>query len=151
MWSQRKSSPHVRAHWAVSSKTDIIISKPSHDFFCLPLLIHEVSRGGVTGSITTSHVTLKRRCAGAQGRWTSMPGTIQNSMRRSISASPPMSMDPHTPTRSDYDSTVRSVMRESTVCLYPPATYRWQEMDSDLSFSSVFQHWFFSHFLQCVV
>lgn len=61
------------------------------------------------GSISTWHVTPKPRCAGGQGRWTSTPGTIQNSMRQSISALPPMSMDLHTPTKSDYDYTVRSV------------------------------------------
>lgn len=69
------------------------------------------------GSISTWHVTLKHRCAGAQGHWTSMPRTIQNSMRQSISASPPMSMDLHTPTRSDYDYTVRSVL-ENQLLVY---------------------------------
>lgn len=88
-------------------------------FFCLPSLIHEVSHGGGMGSISTWHVTLKHRCAGAQGRWTSTPGTIQNSTRQSISASPPTSMDRHTPTRSDYDYTVRpatGTVRQSMTC-----------------------------------
>lgn len=83
------------------------------------------------GSITTWHVTLKHQCAGAQGRWTSMPGTIQNSMRQNISALPPMSMDLHTPTKSDSDYTVRSVLDlrllktklENQFCLHPPLMY----------------------------
>lgn len=85
------------------------------------------------GSISTWHVTLKHRCEGAQVRWTSTPGTIQNSMRQSISASPPISMDLHTPTRSDYDYTVRLSIRESSVCLNAPLTYVHCTMYSDLS------------------
>lgn len=69
----------------------------------------QVSHGGETGSISTWHVTLRCPCAGAQGRWTSMPGTIQNSTRRSTSASPPMSTARRTPTRSDSSCTVRSL------------------------------------------
>lgn len=77
-------------------------------YFCpLP----QVSRGGETGSISTWHVTLRCPCAGAQGRWTSMPGTIQNSTRPSTSASPPMSTARRTPTRSDSSCTVRSLQR----------------------------------------
>lgn len=63
------------------------------------------------GSITTWHVTPRHRCAGAQGRWTSMPGTIQNSTRQSTSALPPMSTGQRTPTRSGYNYTVRSIQR----------------------------------------
>lgn len=77
------------------------------------------------GSISTWHVTLRHQCEGAQGHWTSMPGKIQNSMRQSISALPPTSTGLHTPTRSDYDCTVSSVLgtiRESTNCLDPPLT-----------------------------
>lgn len=84
----------------------------------------KVSHGGVMGSISTWHVTLKHRCAGAQGHWTSMPRTIQNSMRQSISASPPMSMDLHTPTRSDYDYTVRSVL-ENQLLVY---IHNWRDI-----------------------
>lgn len=61
------------------------------------------------GSISMWHVTLRYRCAGVQGPWTSMPGTIQNSTKQSINALPPMSMDLHTLTRSDYNYTVSSV------------------------------------------
>lgn len=58
------------------------------------------------GSISMWHVTLRCQCAGAQGLWISMPGTIQKSMRQSINALPPTSMDLHTPTRSYYNYTV---------------------------------------------
>lgn len=88
------------------------------------------------GSITTSHVTLKRRCAGARARWTSTPGTIQSSTRQSTSASPPTSMDLHTPTRSDYDYTVRSAvgLSENQLFVY---IHRWRSTDRRRTVSSV--------------
>lgn len=104
------------------------------------LLLPEVSHGGVTGSITMWHETLKRQCAGVQGRWTSTPGTIRNSMRQNISALPPMSTALRTPIRSDYDYTVRGCKR--SVCLYPPLTHHWQQMHNDLSVRS--DKWTFS-------
>lgn len=89
------------------------------------LFIHKVSHGAAMEGITTWHVTLRPRCVGTRGRWTSTPGTIQNSTRRSTSASPPTCMAPHTPTRSDCDCTVRSDTEaggEATVCFCPVLT-----------------------------
>ena len=87
------------------------------------------------GSISTWRVTRTRRCAGARGLWTSMPGKIQSSMRQSTSALPPTSMGLHTPTRSDYDCTVSSVpgLLENQPFVWIPHR---QEIYGDLSVGS---------------
>lgn len=58
------------------------------------------------GSISTWRVTLRYPCAGTQGRWTSLLGTIPNNMKLIISVLRPMSMAPRTPTSSESAFTV---------------------------------------------
>lgn len=97
------------------------------------LSIHKVFHGAVMEGITTWHVTLKCRCAGTRGRWTSTPGTTRNSTRRSTSASPPTCMAPRTPTRSDCACTVRSDMEaggEAGVCAGPALMHRSRTVTS---------------------
>lgn len=109
------------------------------------LFIHKVFHGAVMEGIITWHVTLKRQCAGTRGRWTSTPGTTQNSMRRSTNALPPTCMALHTPTRSNCDCTVRSDMEaggEADVCFCPAL------MQCSCTMASVLPQW--SHQRRCV-